>query len=381
MNENIRSKPDARVSGSHRDGSRIDFGSRDYAGVESNDFRRSSDVGNRADYHGCEQHAGAPSVSGTYRAQQPTMADEDERPSLNEYASFEKNRCLLTVLTGPCKGSVFRIGKEITTVGRSEDADIAIADPGLSRIHARFLRVGVGPGFRLLVEDCDSKNGTFVSGERVDSPTAVADGTRLGFGRRSLVRFTIQDALEEQALLNVHESALKDSLTRVYNRRVFDDRLRSEFSYATRHDRSLVLLMIDVDHFKAVNDTYGHQAGDSVLQSVASQIGSTLRTEDVCARYGGEEFAVLVRDTSPADAMIIAERVRALVAASHVEWGGRRVHTTVSVGMACSLGMDASADASALLSKADEALYDAKLGGRNRVCVYGLPQGMLRRLK
>lgn len=352
VNKIIRSKADGRVASAHSESARAELGS-----------------------------GGAPNVSGTYRAQQSTLADEDERPSLDDYASFEKNRCLLTVLTGPGKGSVFRIKKEITTIGRSEDADISISDPGLSRIHARFLRVGTGRDLRLLVEDCDSKNGTFVAGERIHSPTAVADGTRLAFGRRSLLRFTIQDALEEQALLSMHESALKDPLTGAYNRRVFNDRLLSEFSYATRHDRSLVLLMIDVDHFKSVNDTYGHQAGDQVLQSVAVQVGSTLRAEDICARWGGEEFAVLVRDTSPADAMIIAERVRALVAASHVEWAGQCIRTTVSVGMACSLGLDASEDAHVLLGRADEALYEAKRGGRNRVCIHGLPHGMLRRLK
>jgi diguanylate cyclase (GGDEF)-like protein len=288
---------------------------------------------------------------------------------------------LITILTGPGKGTVFRLRKEVTTVGRSDDADISLADPGLSRIHARFLRIGSGRDLQVLVEDCDSKNGTYVAGERIAHPIEVADGTRLGFGRRSLARFTVQDALEEQALLNVHESALKDGLTRVYNRRVFEDRLLSEFSYATRHDRSLVLFLVDIDHFKLVNDTNGHQAGDSVLKNVAQQVESTLRAEDLCARYGGEEFAVLVRDTSPGDAMIIAERIRALVAASHVEWGEQRLRATVSIGMACSFGMDASEDASVLVRKADEALYEAKATGRNRVCVQGLPKALLRCLK
>src|SRR5690606_2437480 len=125
VNENIRSKLEDGIDGSHHDFNRSDFRRSDY---DRGDL-------NRGPYDG------APSVSGTYRAQQPTLADEDERPSLDHFASFEKNRCLLTILTGPFKGSVFRINKEITTIGRSEDADISIADPGLSRIHARFLRV------------------------------------------------------------------------------------------------------------------------------------------------------------------------------------------------------------------------------------------------
>ena len=322
-----------------------------------------------------------PGISGTYRAQQPTLADEDERPSLDGFGSYEKNRFLLTMLTGPAKGSVFRLNKEITKVGRSESAEISIADQGLSRFHARFLRIGTGRDTRFLLEDCESRNGTYVAGERVDVPTLVTDGMRLAFGRRSLARFTVQDALEEQALIDVHESALKDGLTRIYNRRVFDDRLKSEYAYAIRHDRTLALLLIDIDHFKSVNDTFGHPAGDHVLQQVSSILSSTLRTEDMCARFGGEEFAIIVRDTSPADALVVAERLRALVAANQISWAGQRLNVTVSVGMACSLVMAPTDDAAALLRRADEALYEAKRSGRNRVAVLGLPQGMLRRVK
>jgi two-component system, cell cycle response regulator len=322
-----------------------------------------------------------PGTSGTYRAQQPTLTDEDERPSLEGFGSYEKNRFLLTMLTGPAKGSVFRLNKEISKVGRSESAEVSIADPGLSRIHARFLRIGSGRDTRFLLEDCESRNGTFVAGERIDVPTLVTDGMRLAFGRRSLARFTIQDALEEQALLDVHESALKDGLTSVYNRRVFDDRLKSEYAYAIRHDRTLALLLIDIDHFKSVNDTFGHQAGDHVLQQVSSVLSSTLRTEDMCARFGGEEFAIIVRDTSPADALVVAERLRALVAANQISWAGQHLNVTVSVGMACSLVMAPSDDSAALLRRADEALYEAKRSGRNRVAVLGLPQGLLRRVK
>lgn len=322
-----------------------------------------------------------PGISGTYRAQQPTLADEDERPSLDGFGSYEKNRFLLTMLTGPAKGSVFRLNKEITKIGRSESAEISIADLGLSRIHARFLRIGSGRDTRFLLEDCESRNGTFVAGQRIEVPTLVTDGTRLGFGRRSLARFTVQDALEEQALIDVHESALRDGLTKIYNRRVFDDRLKSEYAYAIRHDRTLALLLVDIDHFKSVNDTFGHQAGDHVLQQVSNVLSSTLRTEDMCARFGGEEFAIIVRDTSPADAMVVAERLRALVAANEVSWAGQRLNVTVSVGMACSLVMAPSDDSAALLRRADEALYEAKRTGRNRVTVLGLPQGLLRRIK
>lgn len=313
---------------------------------------------------------GRPSSSGTYRTQQPTLIDEDERPSLELYSCFEKNRALLTVLTGPAKGAVFRLNQEIVTLGRSADADITLPDPSLSRIHARFLRVGKGRGTSYLLEDCGSTNGTFVGGNKVVTPIPLGDGVRLGFGKRSMVRFAVQDALEEQALLSVHESALRDGLTQVYNRRVFDDRLRSEFAYSARHDRPLTLMLLDIDHFKQFNDSFGHQAGDVVLQEVAAQVARTLRTEDLFARYGGEEFAVLARDTSASDAAVVAERIRALVAAAQVRWQGALLRVSLSIGLACNVPV--LPDAETLVQLADEALYRAKELGRNRVVVHGV---------
>jgi two-component system, cell cycle response regulator len=314
-------------------------------------------------------HGSSPSASGTYRAQQSTLVDEEERPSLEVFSSFEKNRALLTFLTGPAKGSVFRVNKEIITLGRSEDADVTLPDPSLSRIHARFLRVGFGRGARYLIEDCGSTNGTFVGGKRVEGPTPILDGVRLGFGRRSLARFAVQDALEEQAVLNVHDSAFRDGLTRAYNRRVFDDRLRSEFAFSARHNRPLSLMLLDIDRFKLVNDTHGHQAGDLVLQAVANQASSTLRTEDLFCRYGGEEFAILARDTSLVDATVVAERIRSLVAANLIRWNQATLGVTVSIGLACNLPV--VADAEVLVKNADAALYKAKAEGRNRVVVTG----------
>lgn len=313
---------------------------------------------------------GRPSSSGTYRTQQPTLIDEDERPSLELYSCFEKNRALLTVLTGPAKGAVFRLNQEIVTLGRSADADITLPDPSLSRIHARFLRVGKGRGTSYLLEDCGSTNGTFVGGNKVVTPIPLGDGVRLGFGKRSMVRFAVQDALEEQALLSVHESALRDGLTQVYNRRVFDDRLRSEFAYSARHDRPLTLMLLDIDHFKQFNDSFGHQAGDVVLQEVAAQVARTLRTEDLFARYGGEEFAVLARDTSASDAAVVAERIRALVAAAQVRWQGALLRVSLSIGLACNVPV--LPDAETLVQLADEALYRTKELGRNRVVVHGV---------
>ena len=210
--------------------------------------------------------------SGTYRAQQNTLLDDDLRPSVQDFASTEKNRFLLTMLTGPAKGIVHKLDGEVLTLGRAETADITIPDPSLSRVHARFHITGHGTARGFLLEDCGSTNGTFVGGERITRPTFLSDGVRVSFGKRSIARFAVQDALEEHATVAVHDSALKDGLTRVYNRRVFDDRLSSEFAFAARHDRPLSLIFLDIDHFKRFNDTHG-RTGPLISVSVTSRMG------------------------------------------------------------------------------------------------------------
>ncbi|HEX2731980.1 MAG TPA: GGDEF domain-containing protein [Polyangiaceae bacterium] len=296
------------------------------------------------------------------------MLDVGERLSFAAGTSTEKNRFLLTLLTGPAKGSVFKLEQGIVTLGRSDDADIALPDPSLSRIHARFLLTGRGLASGYMLEDMDSTNGTYVAGERITKPTLLTDGVRVGFGKRSLARFALQDELEEQAIVSVHDSALRDPLTRAYNRRVFDDRLLAEMAFSARHGQPLSLLMLDVDHFKRFNDKYGHPAGDLVLQSVARQIEGTLRTEDLFARYGGEEFAVLVRNTSELDSLVVAERIRALVERTPTFWEGMPLQVTISVGVACNAAT--AEPPNALIKRADQALYRAKEQGRNRVVVF-----------
>lgn len=302
------------------------------------------------------------------RQRENTLIDVGERLSFAGGASTEKNRFLLTLLAGPAKGAVFRLEQGIVTLGRSDDADIALPDPSLSRIHARFMLTGKGLASAYLLEDMDSTNGTFVGGEKITGATLLTDGVRIGFGKRSIARFALQDELEEQAIVSLHDSALRDPLTRAYNRRVFDDRLLAELAFSVRHGQPLSLLMMDIDHFKRFNDQHGHPAGDLVLQSVAQKIEETLRTEDLFARYGGEEFAVLVRNTSELDSLVVAERIRNLVERNPVFWEGTALKVTISIGVACNAAT--AEPPNILLKRADQALYRAKEQGRNRVVVF-----------
>ncbi len=160
---------------------------------------------------------------------------------------------------------------------------------------------------------------------------------------------------------------LTDGLTGVNNRRFFDQRLPEEVARVTRREEPLSCLFIDIDHFKRINDGYGHPAGDAVLREVASLIRAQLRASDVVARYGGEEFAILLPDTGVIRALEVAERIRAAIAASPITTGsGEEIPVTVSIGLATLAG-GREADPMGLVAEADQALYRAKAGGRNRV--------------
>jgi diguanylate cyclase (GGDEF)-like protein len=157
------------------------------------------------------------------------------------------------------------------------------------------------------------------------------------------------------------ENALTDELTKLPNRRALAQRFLQEMQRARRHKNAIAFLMIDLDHFKQVNDTYGHLNGDAVLHELAQILAGSARESDVCARYGGEEFALILHETTESGAKILAERIRAKVAAATFPGG---LKLTISIGVAAT---DDSALFTQLMDRADQALYAAKQGGRNQV--------------
>jgi diguanylate cyclase (GGDEF)-like protein len=161
-----------------------------------------------------------------------------------------------------------------------------------------------------------------------------------------------------------YESSIIDGLTGAINRKHFDDRLIGELAFSKRHKVEVSLLILDVDHFKDVNDRLGHQAGDAILRQLAATIRDALRVEDLFARYGGEEFAIIARGIDRAGALAFAERVRTLVAATAFVHEDIRIPITVSVGVA-SLADCRDASVDQLITLADSRLYVAKASGRN----------------
>jgi len=175
-------------------------------------------------------------------------------------------------------------------------------------------------------------------------------------------------ALKNAALFSqVKIRADHDGLTRIHNRRAFDERLVEELRRHQRYHHPMSLLMLDIDHFKGINDTYGHLVGDHVLREVGRLVSETLRSTDFTARYGGEEFVVILPQTAEEQSRILAERLRGMIADAQFVHDGQVFSITVSIG-AATLLPGALAKRKDLLDKADKALYQAKNLGRNQVC-------------
>lgn len=175
----------------------------------------------------------------------------------------------------------------------------------------------------------------------------------------------LQDALRASNE-QLRELSSVDPLTKLFNRRYFMQALEAEYARSVRYATPLSFLMLDIDHFKRLNDTYGHQAGDEVLRGLADLLRVRVRGSDVAGRYGGEEFCVLLPHTGLQGAAELAERIRAAVEGTPIEARGERLGITVSVGAAACPGPRV-ATADDLIRLADEALYEAKAAGRNRV--------------
>lgn len=272
-------------------------------------------------------------------------------------------RPTLTVLTGFDAGKVIAI-TDNTTLGRGSDCALALSDPGVSRAHARIVR----RGHDLFVEDMGSKNGTFVGGVLVGAGGHILSPQDVVFlGPHVSVRFARMTRAEEKLARELFESSMRDPLTRAYNRRYLANRLKAEVAYVARHGGPLSVITFDFDHFKRLNDRFGHAAGDAVLRGGTAVVVRALRSEDVIARVGGEEFVIVLRGIDRAAALVCAERVRAAVEQAEFGADGEAVRATISVGAATSDERTPDTTGRALIKLADARLYEAKAAGRNRV--------------
>jgi two-component system, cell cycle response regulator len=293
----------------------------------------------------------------------------DERTQIFEAPAgptggVKRDRAYLVVLAGASVGEMYKIDHDKTVIGRGQKAEVRLLDDGISREHAQV----VVEGNKIYLQDLGSTNGTFCNGLKVDR-RELADGDKILVGSTTILKFTYHDNLDEIFQKQMYESALRDGLTKAFNKKYFTDRLESELTFALRHQSPLVLVMFDIDHFKKVNDTHGHQAGDLVLSEISTLLTAALRAEDVFARYGGEEFAVICRGTDVAQAQVVGERMRKAVEKHRFVHEGTHIPITISIGIAA-LPDPTVKDATDLVSRADKALYQSKHGGRNRVTIH-----------
>jgi diguanylate cyclase (GGDEF)-like protein len=269
----------------------------------------------------------------------------------------------LVVIRGGELGARADLAEVDLVIGRAPGCGFRLDDPGVSRQHCRIWR----DGDRWRLRDLGSTNKTFVNGAPVDE-VELADGDRIGVGD-TVFKFVRAGSVEERYHQQLYELASIDALTGLYNRRKFREQLEQTLLKTLETGAPLSLVFVDLDHFKRINDTHGHQSGDEVLRGVAEVVRARLREGDVAGRLGGEEFAVFMPETALAAAADWAEGLRAAVAAARHRIDALELAVTVSLGVAAwRPERPTSAD---LMRAADEQLYAAKAAGRDRVAVAG----------
>ena len=313
------------------------------------------------------------------------MPNESEDISLSEgsgeietfsgqYQRAGERRPALVFLRGELLAVPIPLERAAVTLGRALDADIRINDARASRLHARITtetdeKTGI-PRYRLT--DLNSTNGTVLNGRAIDE-ALLQDGDKFEVGDQ-LIRFEMLDEIDREFQQQIHRLLVHDELTGLLTSKSFFSELRREAARAEAESMPFCVLMMDLDHFKDVNDTYGHLVGSETLEEVGAVIKKALRAGDVGARFGGEEFAAFLLDADISQGLVAGERVRAAIEKHEfpaVRRGSaeqRTHHMTISIGIA-SYPEDAK-DPIQLVEMADSALYRAKRSGRNRVCPY-----------
>jgi two-component system, cell cycle response regulator len=273
------------------------------------------------------------------------------------------NDCLVVIYTKDPSllGKRFVLEQSPMRVGRGGDNQIVLDGDSVSRRHAHWER----RGDTWWVVDDGSTNGTYVNDELIAKQHALANGDRVKVGGL-IFKFLTGEDVESQYHEEIYRMTIVDGLVQIFNKRYLYEALEREMIRARRHGRDLSVVMFDIDHFKRVNDQFGHLAGDYVLKELARVVQARIRRDEVFARYGGEEFALVLPETALLGAKQLCETLREKVAEHKFTFQNESMPVTISLGAA--LMAEADRTATDLIARADEKLYEAKRGGRNRVC-------------
>lgn len=275
-------------------------------------------------------------------------------------------RPVLIVLEGEDLRRIYLLDRPRTVIGRGKDCEIPVHGASASRRHAELFRNDRDGDEEVWIKDLGSTNGTHVNGERIEEARKLFEHDRVRVGG-TLFGFRLRDDLELEGERRLIQLATIDPLTGLMNRRAFDQALEREFERAQRYGRLVSLVLLDLDHFKRVNDTWGHPVGDRVLAQVAAAIRSCQRHVDLAVRLGGEEFALLLPETNAEGAAIAGERLRHAIGNLKMAVGEEPVPLTASVGVVTWSPLFATA--AEMVEAADRTLYRAKAAGRNRTLV------------
>lgn len=271
----------------------------------------------------------------------------------------------LTVISGSDVdfGKHFNVSGGSLVIGRDKDSRISLDDAKISKSHCEISIIRDWEMEQVMIRDLNSTNGTYINGKRVRQATLKA-GDKIGIGD-TVLRFSYNDELEEEYHARLFSFAATDSLTGLYNRRYIINELENQVRIARRNERALSLVILDIDNFKRINDTFGHLAGDDYLKRFSFVLTRCLREQDICGRVGGEEFLIILPETPLEGAFQLAERVRTQVSQTEVSHQNGIIKTTVCGGVS-QYGQDA-VESRPLFDAADRALKKAKTTGKNRV--------------
>ncbi len=279
------------------------------------------------------------------------------RVSLESELPNRPTRPCLVVISGNELGQRIDLDDADVIIGRAETSRLFINSDLVSRHHATIARIAG----RYVLKDQGSTNGTFVNDQRITEPRALGDGDTVKIGR-TVLKYT-ESPVEVDYLDHVMGLAQKDALTGLFNKRRFDELLPTEANRAAQSGAPLSLVLFDIDHFKSINDNYGHPAGDAVLRAVAEVAQGCALESDALFRVGGEEFAIVLPEPL-ASAVGRAETVRRAIERQSLAFGGTELRVTASFGVA---ELTRDEPLGAFYQRSDERLYHAKHSGRNCV--------------
>ncbi|MEM7455565.1 MAG: GGDEF domain-containing protein [Planctomycetota bacterium] len=271
-----------------------------------------------------------------------------------------KDSCLVQIYPADVIDGMMLLDTEALNIGRDFECDLTLNDGNVSRRHARIKTM---PGGHVIT-DAGSTNGTFVNGQKVDTYN-LRSGDRIAVGP-FIFKYLSAGCIEAHYHEAVYSSLTRDALTGAFNKRYLLEAMQREISRSRRDKQSIAIVMMDIDHFKSVNDNYGHLVGDEVLREFGRRLLDICREDDLFARYGGEEFSLLLASTSAEQAVEIANRCRQAIAEKPFSTEAGDLQITASFGIECYNG-SRKATGTDLIGIADERLYQAKQAGRNCV--------------